>query len=185
MKKLLSVLIVVITLACQSVYAQRFSIGTNTVDILSLGTMNIEAGVAVAQKWSIHAGAEFNPWTWAPGSQEKQFQARQMSFWGGARWWPWYVYSGWWVGADGRYSIYNEGGVFSRATEEGKAYGGGIYGGYSIMLSEHWNLDMGVGAWGGWKEYTSYSCPLCGVITDEGGKVFVVPDARVTFLLIF
>ena len=173
--------------------AQRFSIGTNGIDWFSLGTMNVEAGVAVAQKWSLHVGAELNPWTWRGGNaetplaerQQKQLQARQMSFWGGVRFWPWHVYSGWWAGVDGRYSVYNVGGIFSRDTEEGKAYGGGIYGGYSIMINEWLNLDLGVGAFGGWKTYTSYACPVCGVITDEGGKMFIVPDARVAIQFIF
>lgn len=171
----------------------RIHVGINLFDVLSLGTINVEGGVAVGRRWSIHAGAELNPWTWRGGDaetpladkQQTQLQARQMSFWAGARWWPWHVYSGWWVGADGRYSIYNQGGIFSRATEEGKAYGGGIYGGYSIMLNEWLNLDLGVGAFGGWKQYTSYACPVCGVITDQGAKVFIVPDARVALQFIF
>ncbi len=165
--------------------AQRFSVGTNAIDWMSLGTMNVDGGVAVAQQWSIHAGAELNPWTWNSSDPNKQLQARQYSFWGGARFWPWHVYSGWWAGLDGRYSVYNQGGIFQRKTEEGIAYGGGIYGGYSIMLNAYWNLDLGVGAWGGWKQYTTYACPKCGVILDQGAKAFVVPDARVAIQLIF
>ena len=187
-KKILGFILVPVLLLITSqnnAFGQRFSIGTNAVDWMSLGTMNIDAGVAVAQQWSIHAGAELNPWTWAKDNPDKQLQARQMSFWGGARFWPWHVYSGWWAGIDGRYSVYNEGGIFRRETEEGTAYGGGIYGGYSIMLNAYWNLDIGVGAWGGWKQYTTYACPRCGVIKDEGAKVFVVPDARVAIQLIF
>ena len=166
-------------------FCQRFHVGTNAADLAMLGTLNLEAGAAVAQNWSLHAGAELNPWTWRAGDRQTQFQNRQMSFWGGLRWWPWHVYSGWWVGADGRYTVYNLGGVFSRDTQEGKAYGGGLYGGYSFMLSSHWNLDVGGGAFGGWTRYTAYSCPLCGVITDEGGKVFILPDARVAIQFIF
>ncbi len=179
---ILLVSLCLLTIPCR---AQRFSVGTNAADWMSLGTINAEASVAVSQHVSLHVGAELNPWTWRPESQDTQFQARHMSYWGGVRWWPWHVYSGWWAGADGRYSIYNEGGIFRRETEEGRAWGGGLYGGYSIMLSESWNLDLGLGAWGGWKEYTTYACPRCGVIKDEGAKVFVVPDARIAIQLIF
>ena len=105
--------------------------------------------------------------------------------WAGARWWPWHVYSGWWVGADARYTLYNVGGILKRSTEEGDAAGAGLYGGYSIMLSEWWNLDLGVGLWGGWKRYTRYACPLCGVITEQGEKGFILPDARVAVQFIF
>lgn len=164
---------------------QRFSVGTNGVDLLTLGTFNAEASVAVSQNVSVHVGAELNPWTWRAGDPETQLQNRQVSYWGGARWWPWHVYSGWWAGADARYSVYNSGGIFRRDTEEGDAWGGGVYGGYAIMLSAHWNLDLGVGVWGGWKRYTVYACPVCGVRTDQGEKVFIVPDARVAIQLIF
>ena len=165
--------------------AQRFSVGTNMVDWMSLGTINAEASVAVAQHFSIHVGAELNPWTFAAGDQQKQFEARQNSYWGGLRYWPWHVYSGWWWGGDIRYSIYNIGGIIKRETEEGDAYGVGAYGGYSIMLSHMWNLDLGFGFWGGYKKYTTYLCPLCGAVTDKGEKAFILPDARIAIQLIF
>ena len=165
--------------------AQRFSIGTNSVDWLSLGTINAEASAAISQRYSIHVGAELNPWTYHAGDPEKQLQMRQNSYWGGLRMWPWHVYSGWWIGADLRYSVYNGGGVLERLTEEGDAYGAGLWGGYSVMLNELWNLDLGFGVWGGYKKYTRYACPLCGVAVDRGEKAFFLPDARVAIQLIF
>ena len=168
-----------------SLTAQRFSLGTNGVDWLSLGTINLEASAAVSQKYSIHVGAELNPWTFRAGDPDKQLQMRHNSYWGGLRIWPWHVYSGWWMGADLRYSVYNGGGILKRECEEGDAYGAGLWGGYSIMLSEMWNLDLGMGFWGGYKKYTRYACPLCGVIVDQGEKAFILPDARIAIQLIF
>ena len=168
-----------------SAEAQRFSIGTNAIDWLTLGTINADASVAVSQHVSLQVGTELNPWTWSAGDQEKQFQTRQNSYWAGVRYWPWHVYSGWWWGGDFRYTVYNVGGIIKRDTVEGDAYGLGAYGGYSIMLDAYWNLDLGVGFWGGWTKYTSYSCPLCGVRTDEGTKMFLIPDVRVAIQFIF
>ncbi len=168
-----------------SASAQRFSVGTNAVDLLSLGTLEAEASIAVSQHWSFHVGAELNPWTWNAGDQKTQLQSRQNSYWGGARYWPWHVYSGWWWGADARYSVYNVGGIIKRDTQEGDAYGVGAYGGYSIMLSTYWNLDLGVGLWGGWTNYTRYACPVCGTRVEEGTKPFILPDARIAIQLIF
>ena len=165
--------------------AQRFTVGTDGMGWLALGTVNADASVAVSRNVSLHAGAALNPWTYRKDNPDKQLQLRQLTVWGGARWWPWHVYSGWWAGMDARYMVYNAGGIIKRETEEGDAYGARIWGGYSVMLSEHWNLDMGVGAWGGWKKYTVYSCPSCGVTLEQGGKVFVLPDARVAIQLIF
>ena len=165
--------------------AQRFSVGTNAVDWLSLGTLNAEASLALSQRYSIHVGTELNPWTFHAGDRDRQVQMRQNSYWAGMRWWPWHVYSGWWAGADLRYSVYNGGGLIRREAEEGSAYGIGLYGGYSIMLNEYWNLDLGGGIWGGYKRYTRYACPLCGVTLDEGEKAFILPDARIAIQLIF
>ena len=164
---------------------QRYSVSTDCLDWLTLGALNADASVAVSQNVSLHAGGALNPWTFRKEDPEKQFQARLMTVWGGARWWPWHVYSGWWAGMDAIYRVYNVGGVIKRQTEEADAYGGRLWGGYSVMLSGHWNLDIGAGIWGGWKDYTVYSCPSCGVIQEKGGKVFVLPDARVAIQLIF
>lgn len=168
-----------------SARAQRFSVGTNAVDLLTFGTLEAEASIGVAQHWSIHVGAELNPWTWNAGNQETQLQVRQNSYWGGAKYWPWHVYSGWWWGGDVRYAVYNVGGVLKRDTVEGDAYGVGAYAGYSIMINEYWNLDLGIGLWGGATKYTRYSCPLCGARVEEGTKGFIIPDARIAIQLIF
>ncbi len=165
--------------------AQRYSVGTDGIGWASLGTVNADASIAVGRHASLHAGAALNPWTYLRQEAERQMQARQLNVWGGARWWPWHVYSGWWAGLDFQYRVYNVGGIWRRETEEADTYGGRLWGGYSMMLSEHWNLDIGVGAWGGWKQYTVYSCPTCGIMLEQGSKVFVLPDARLAIQLIF
>lgn len=183
MKRLL--LLVLLTMPPCILCAQRFSVGINAVDCLSLGTLNLEASAAVARTVSIHAGTELNPWTYNASDSEKQLQLRQNSYWAGARWWPWHIYSGWWFGADARYTVYNTGGIVGRETEEGDAWGGGLYGGYAVMLSGRWNLDLGTGIWGGRKDYTVYACPRCGVKTEDGVKLFFLPDVRIALQYIF
>ena len=178
-------LILALSAACLSAGAQRFTVGTNAVDWMSFGTMNIEASAAVSRAISLYVGGGLNPWTFKAGNPEEQLQMRQGTVRAGARWWPWHIYSGWWMGADARYSVYNEGGIIGRETEEGDALGGGLYGGYAIMLSDRWNLDLGAGVWGGGKVYTVYACPVCGVKTDAGTKAFILPDARIALQLVF
>lgn len=165
--------------------AQRFTVGVDAVDLATLGTVDVEASMSVARRLTVHAGAEFNPWTFYEGTPEKQFQSKSSSVWGSIRYWPWHVYSGWWYGAEGKAQLYNVGGVFSREKEEGTAYGVGVYAGYGVMLNAHFNLDVGVGAWGGYKWYRSYTCPQCGMKTDEGSKPFILPDAKVVLQYIF
>ncbi len=155
--------------------AQKWSLATNAVEWLNLGTMNIEGSVAVARKITVNVGTRYNPWTYAKGT-DHQFQNRKKAFKAGIRYWPWYVYSGWWIEVDAQYMEYNRGGIFSSKIEEGDAFGGVLSFGYSLMLTKNWNIEFGAGVWGGFTEYTSYDCPVCGRVTDKGRKNFILPD---------
>ena len=44
-------------LACLDAGAQRFSVGTDAIHWLGLGTMNMEASAAINRSFSIHLGA--------------------------------------------------------------------------------------------------------------------------------
>ena len=167
--------------------AQRFSVSTNMVEWANLGTINAEAGVAVAQHFSIHAGARYNNWTFRKGDPndrfidpagdtEKQFENRKQAYTAGIRWWPWYVYSGWWGYVRGQYMEYNRGGLIRHQAEEGDAYGVGIGAGYTRMLHKNWNIEFGIGVWGGMKNYVEYRCTNCGSVVDSGKKTFILPD---------
>ena len=156
--------------------AQRLSVGTNVADWLSLGTLNANASVAVARHFTINAEARVNPWTFNTNDSETQLQNRHQTYSAGMRWWPWYVYSGWWVGLAAQYQEYNRGGIFSRDTEEGDAFGAVLGAGYTIMLHEHLNLDIGAAGWTGQTVYTVYDCPRCGRISDSGKKWFILPS---------
>ena len=172
--------------------AQNWAVSVNTADMLDLGTMSLEGSVAVGQHWSIHAGAKVNPWTFAkhdtwnglfsePDPDQKQDRKQVYAI--GARWWPWNVYSGWWVGGKAQYQEYNRGGLRlpigvgnDGGAEEGDAFGTALSGGYSLMLKEHWNLDFGLGLWGGWTKYRKYEFPENGKLIDQGHKWFFLPN---------
>jgi hypothetical protein len=54
------------------------------------------------------------------------------------------------------------------------------------MLSPHWNLELGVGMWGGRAWYRTYSCPVCGITVDSGAKWFARPDdVMMSFVYVF
>lgn len=172
--------------------AQTWAVAANAADMIDLGTIGVEGSAAVAQHWSIHAGAKFNPWTFGkkdtfnglfsePNPDQKQ--DRKQAYAIGARWWPWNVYSGWWVGGKAQYQEYNHGGIITKTSEEGDAFGAAISGGYSLMLKEHINLDFGLGLWGGWTKYTTYACPSCGKVVDEGQKWFILPNEVILSLV--
>ena len=167
--------------------AQQVSISTNLIEWLNLGTINGEFGVSVSRHFSIHASARYNPWTFRKGDvqaryedpvgdSEKQFENRKQAYGLSVRWWPWYIYSGWWWSVKGQYMEYNRGGIFNHTAEEGDSVGGGGAVGYTHMLHKHWNIEFGAGVWAGSSKYTKYRCTNCGTKMEEGTKFFVLPD---------
>ena len=44
------------------------------------------------------------------------------------------------------------------------------------MINPHLNVDIGIGVWGGWDRYTTYSCPVCGLVKDKGDRAFILPN---------
>lgn len=163
---------------CKGVSAtgQKYSVSTNFIDYLNLGTLNLEASAGLSQHLGIVAGVKYNPFTFRKGEKDGQFQNRQQAYSIGMRWWGWHVYSGWWLCGKLQYQEYNTGGIFSRRTEEGDRIGLGLSGGYTHILCKHLNLDFGLGFWGGIKKYAVYSCPTCGITRESGIKAFLLPD---------
>lgn len=189
MKNLSALVFVVLAflLGSAQARAQRFSVGTNLVEWANLGTINGEAGVAVAQHFSLHAGVRYNNWTFRPGvpedrfedplgDTERQFENRKQAYALGVRYWPWYIYSGWWGYLRGQYMEYNRGGLIRHTAEEGDAYGVGAGVGYTRMLHKKLNIEFGLGLWGGQTRYTAYRCTNCGSVISQGTKFFLLPD---------
>lgn len=177
MKKILSlVFLFFCALSIHDASAQKIAVGTNAVDYVNLGTINLDAGISVSQHWSVHAGFKYNPWRFKQGTPDA-FQNSKRTFYVGPRFWFWHVYSGWWVSAVGQYQEYNHGGwLFGDTAEEGDAWGMGLSAGYTLMLNSWFNLEFALGAWGGYTTYTSYECAECGRIVEQGFKYFIMPN---------
>ncbi len=153
----------------------RLAISQNAADYLLLGTLNAEVQYSVHRDWTLQAGARYNNWTWRPRRYD-QFESRRQAYYLGARWWPWYTYSGWWAGTKLQYQEYNRGGLLSPETEEGDAFGLGLGVGYAVHLSRWLNAEFGLYGWGGMTRYVTYACPHCGRRTGAGTKPFLLPD---------
>lgn len=164
--------------------AQNFALGVNMFDCADLGTMNLEASCGIARRWTVNAGVKYNPFTWEV--EGRPVADRQRSLEAGARYWPWHIFSGWWMGGKLKYQEYNTGGIVSPASTEGDRYGGGLSAGYTFMLGKHVNFDFGLGLWGGLDKYVVYECVRCGRMIEGGEKFFVRPnDILLTISYIF
>lgn len=163
-------------------YGQKVALSTNIVDYANYGTINMEAQVSVSRRFSIAASAKYNPFSYDGGTVLKKQRLASL----GGRFWPWYVYSGWWIGAKAQYQEYNESGKNVRESREGDRFGASFSAGFSHMLSKHLNLELGAGMWAGYDIYTSYACPECGRKTGEGKETFILPnDLMVSLSYIF
>ncbi len=166
--------------------AQKLSVSTNLIDYACLGTLNAEASYTIGQHWSLTAGLKYNPFTFHKGDADRQFQFRQQSYALGARYWTWHSLSGWWIGGKLRYQEYNWGGLFARESEEGDKVGLGLSAGYTYMISRHFNVEFGLGTWGGRAWYRKYSCQMCGLTVEDGRKWFLLPDnLMISFAYVF
>lgn len=172
MKKI--ILLLLLSVQAWTVHSQDVALSTNFIDYASLGTLNLEASVGLAQHWSINAGVKYNPFNYETSDESVRLKQRQIN--AGARYWPWHVFSGWWMSALVGYQEYNEGGLISEQTSEGDRFGAGIGVGYTYMLNSHLNFDFGLGLWAGYDIYTTYSCGTCGKVLGEGGKFFLLPS---------
>lgn len=166
----------------------HYSLATNLYDWANLGTMSLEGSMSVMRHFTLNAGARYNPWSFGQDDSPNALQNRRRTGYVGARYWPWNVYSGFWMSLRGQYEEYNRGGLFHNPlTEEGDAFGISFGLGYSRMLHKNWNIDLGAFVWGGKTYYTEYASPRCGkCILDSGVKPFARFDTvYIAFAYIF
>lgn len=189
MKKIRNIIILVAVLliaGTRTADAQKVSLSTNVVTWANLGTANLEANVSLHKNVTLFGGMKYNPWDLRTKSQVT-INNQQITGYVGAKYWPWHVYSGWWLGAKAQFQDFDQAGLLSENLVSGQALGAGLSAGYSIMIGSHVNLDLGVGAWGGRVlKYTAYK-DLGGYEIDKvGARNFIFLDnVIVAFAYIF
>ena len=148
------ILLVWAVLSCGPAFAQKTAVTLNMADYMMLGTLNVGAGVSVARHWTLEAAAKYNPFSYGP--EENRMQNRQQVYNAGVRYWPWHVFSGWWISAKAQYQEYK--------------------------VNRRLNLEFGLSGWAGWDRYAVYECPVCGFTLERGQKVFFLPNELVLAL---
>lgn len=158
----------------------QYSVGTNLLNWAYFGTANLEFNASLNNHFSVFAGGKYNGFKFETKSYKEVF-ANQITGYAGIKWWPWLVNTGWWVGVKGQYSDFSNAGITTSYLKEGVAVGGGLLGGYSFMLGTHFNLDLGLGIWGGtYLDYVDYEKP------DAKENMFVKLDnIQVSFTYFF
>ena len=176
-KKVLPAVLAMLAAGCISARAQGWSIGTNFVQWANFGTVNVEAGYALNRHFSLAFGGRLNAWDFNQKDQKYSLMNKQSTLYAGARYWPWYVFSGWWFGAKAQYSHIRQRGLYwSSMYENGHAVGAGLSAGYTLMLTKNLNLEIGVGGWaGGYVFYERYN-GINPTVVDSGPRGFIKLD---------
>jgi hypothetical protein len=128
--------------------AQNWAVSTNALSWINIGTINAEASLSVSQHVSLNAGFTANPWQMNTPTYVN-LKNRQYGGYVGMKYWPWHVYSEWWVGVKAQYKNFEQVGLLSPNLMQGDAVGAGLSAGYTFMISNHFNIDLGMGLWGG------------------------------------
>lgn len=153
----------------------HWSVSLNVADGFTFGTMGISGQYTLTRNVTLEAKARYNPWTWNAG-EPKQLQYRHQTYTVGARWWPWYTFSGWWVSGALQYQQYNRAGIGVSYSREGDAYGAALNAGYAVQIFPWMNVDFGLGFYTGYHKYVKYACPTCGKRLEAGEGFFILPD---------
>lgn len=167
---------------------KTWTVSTNALSWLNLGTINAEGAVSVHNHFSINAGFTANPWKMTSPTYVDLIN-RQYGGYIGAKYWPWHTFSEWWVGAKLQYKNFEEVGLLSPNYITGDAIGAGFSAGYSIMISDHFNIDFGLGFWGGrCIKYTKYKGKYkeeSMVVDTKPRNFFFLDNVMVSLVYIF
>ena len=153
---------------------------------------NIGFEVPVGQHVTLGANLGLKAWPrwgfWDWDEKENDTHWRNFAVVPEIRWWPGNLYEGWFAGADFIYTHYNVGavslpfGLYPDASNyrlQGSWWAGGLFGGYSWALGEHFRLEAEAGVAAGLAAYDRYDCKHCGTSLGEDRKVAVVPKVGV------
>lgn len=167
------ILIAAFLLCSRAGLCQNSSLSTNGIEWLTLGTINAEVGVPVSRHVSVHLGGAYNPFSFGKSSSPVFFRRAEIQVKG--RFWPWFVNSGWYLLGGADWCKFSFGGITSKSSYEGYAYGVKAGGGYALLLTKRLNLEMGAGLFLGLADYTKYQCTRCGDPVLKRKKFIVSP----------
>jgi len=192
------IILLILSFHVISARGQNFSVSTNVADWADFITMNVELGIPLAQHFSVHAQTRINPWVFGIKEGEASyddivdlekagFLKKKTQVGLSARYWPWYVFSGFWVKGKLQFSSYDRGGKFLGAERKiGDAFGGGLGVGYTFMLSTNWNIEAGAGFWGGMTHESVRENVVTPKAPDAVWKRFIALDEIVVaFVYVF
>lgn len=166
--------------------ARDFSLSTNVIEWANYGTINVDAGMSLSRHFTLSAGFKYNPWEFQT-KDGMPVMNKQATAHFGARYWPFYTYTGWWFGARLRYTDFAQTGVLRPKYFIGNSIGAGLSAGYTWILTKHFRIDAGAGLWGGRHlKYEQYRTINNMILEEKGPRNFInVDDVTLSLVYVF
>ena len=152
---------------------------------------NLGADVSVGRNVTVGISAGIKPWPrfffW-DWDRNNSRHWRNFAIVPQVRWWPKYVYDGFFMGADFVYTHFNVGNVrfplglypaVRNERQQGSFWGAGLFVGWSWWIARHWRIEIEAGAAGGLAAYDRFDCPHCGTRLGSAKQAAVIPKLGV------
>lgn len=161
--------------------AQFYSVRTDALGLLT-GSFNVEGSMALNRNWSVHLHGQWNPFT-----HKDNIKMKNVTVMPGVRYWFRETYGhSWFIGGNLIGSRFNVGGIFDNRRYDGRLWGGGISGGFSMPLAVRWNMEFELGVFAAYGSYDKFGCKKCDAKLSEKEGLIVGPSkAAVAFVFLF
>lgn len=130
-------LLMFVTVSLHEANGQKIGVKTNALAWFT-ASLNAGAEYAITDNWSIDASFIYNPFSWNEGRKTKVWGLQPE-----VRFWPYYKFSGHFVGLHGHYAMYDWG--LWKYRYKGDLWGAGVSYGYAWMISKNFNVEAYAG----------------------------------------
>ena len=152
-------------------FSQFYSARTNLIG-LGTGNLNVEFGMTLNKKFSVHLPVQYNPVIYNK-SRNTKFQ--NLTVMPSGRYWFRESFMDQFIGFSLVGSRFHIGNLFDKYRYDGYGFGAGVSFGWTYPMASRWNFEWEVGVAGLWTSYDKSVCKACGYTYGREHKWYLVP----------
>lgn len=158
-------------LGCVNCFGQFYSARTNALGLMT-GNLNLEFGMTLNKKFSVHLPVQYNPFIY---SKSKNTKFQNLTVMPEGRYWFKESFRDQFIGLSLVGSRYNIGNIWDKYRYDGWAAGLGASFGWTYPMSPRWNFEWEVGVAGVWATYDKSVCKSCGFTFGHEYGWYLIP----------
>ena len=152
-------------------FSQFYSARTNLIG-LGTGNLNVEFGMTLNKKFSIHLPVQYNPFIY---NKSKNTKFQNLTVMPSGRYWFRESFMDQFIGFSLVGSRFHIGNLFDNYRYDGYGFGAGVSFGWTYHMASRWNFEWEVGVAGLWTSYDKSVCKACGYTYGREHKWYLVP----------